>query len=226
MVVEHPAEDITEASVHGGDSYWANYGTGQLQIIAIPYKNGSHRVSRPSDFLHIIDQLEKLHSHGYVHGDIRGFNVLYGDDGGLIDFDFGGRVGKAYPKGYRRMLTDGWRLGTGDAGRTHNTLQYYHDWYALGKLMIAFHRWNKPPNFTSDADRARFFDAWNNWRDLDSTPTSFDIEKLKDDLKFFDQHWTVCPERTFATELTRFEGQKQMDTCGEAPVSPKPKNSE
>jgi hypothetical protein len=36
--------------------------------------------------------LKKLHSDGLVHGDIRGYNTINGQDHSyLIDFDFGGK---------------------------------------------------------------------------------------------------------------------------------------
>jgi tRNA A-37 threonylcarbamoyl transferase component Bud32 len=84
-----------------------------LEIIAIEYKPGRHVARTPSEFIPVIEQLELLHSHGYVHGDIRAFNVvLAGKDDvvlagkdekgvpGLIDFDLGGKALKAIIKFY------------------------------------------------------------------------------------------------------------------------------
>jgi tRNA A-37 threonylcarbamoyl transferase component Bud32 len=62
-----------------------------------------------TSFVPVISQLEALHSKGFVHGDIRGFNVVFGktdEEGWLIDFDFGGKLGRKYPKGYRTALDD------------------------------------------------------------------------------------------------------------------------
>ena len=164
-VVKHPDEGSTE-TVRGFDAFWASPSSGKLLIIAFPYKSGMHYASRPVDFIPVIDELKKLHRLGYVHGDIRGFNVVYGGNSGLIDFDFGGIPGKPYPKGYRQKLNDGWRLGSGHARLPHNQLQYYHDWYALGKLMFAFHRWTAPSNSASDADRQRYSKTSSYWEDL------------------------------------------------------------
>jgi hypothetical protein len=207
VVEKSPAEDCTEVSVCDDDSFWTSSSTKHLEIIALPYKNGKHNATRPTDFIRIIDQLEKLHSLGYVHGDIRAFNVLFGDEGSLIDFDFGGIPGKAYPQGYQQFLSDGWRLGTGDSKRKSNKLQFYHDWFALGGLMFHIHDWNVPPN-ASDASRLRFFELRHKWSNLDSTPTPAEIENLKEDLIFFDQHWTVSPSILFAEDLARFQEQK------------------
>lgn len=225
VVVKLPAEGGTESSVgHSSELFWASQR--QLQIIAFPYKNGKHYTSKPTDFIGIIEQLEMLHRCGYLHGDIRGFNVLFGDEGGLIDFDFGGIPGKAYPEGYRQILTDGWRIGTSYADDTDNELQFYHDWFALGRLMFTVHEWNEPMNSESDADELRHFDAKSKWNHLDSNPTPADIEMLKDDLNYFDQHWTVCPERSFAQKLSLFQEQTPVNTFGGAPGSPKAKSNE
>ena len=209
VVEKSPAEGSTEASVCDDDAFWSSSSTTHLQIIALPYKNGKHYATNPTDFIRIIDQLEKLHSLGYVHGDIRAFNVLFGDEGSLIDFDFGGIPGKAYPQGYKQMLSDGWRLGTGDSKRNNNNkLQFYHDWFALGGLMFNIHSW-KPPNSVSDASRLRYFELRDKWSDLGSTPTAAEIEKLKEDLNYFnEQHWTVCPSIVFAEDLADFQEQK------------------
>ena len=120
------------------DIFWSSQEW--LLIISLPYKKGTHRVTKPTDFIRIIKQLAKLHGLGLVHGDIRGFNVLFGEEGGLIDFDLSGKEGiGTYPQGYQRSLTDGLRLGQGGAkDNPDNKLQFLHDWYALGNLIFFF----------------------------------------------------------------------------------------
>ncbi len=49
-----------------------------LRLISTPFRDGTHRVKNPKEFLPVIDQLEKLHERGFVHGDIRGFNIVFG----------------------------------------------------------------------------------------------------------------------------------------------------
>ena len=66
-----------------------------LLVIATPYRDGEHVARKLTSFVPVISQLEALHSKGFVHGDIRGFNVVFGtredkEEGWLIDFDFGG----------------------------------------------------------------------------------------------------------------------------------------
>ena len=194
-----------------------------LRIIAFPYKNGTHGAKQPTDFIPIIDELIKLHSLGYVHGDIRGFNVVFGDESGLIDFDLSGIPGKrTYPQGYREDLRDGFRLGTGYTGDDDNKLDFYHDWFAFGNLMFIYHDWNAPPNFASEAE-SRLNKTLVKWSKLKSHPSSGELENLKDDLRYVDhQKWTVCPTKVFAEELSRFKNQERMDAFRGATGSPEP----
>jgi hypothetical protein len=224
VVLESPAERSKEKEDRGVDPPWTNTCAIQLQIIAFPYKEGNHYASKPTDFIPIIEQLIKLHKLGYVHGDIRGYNVVFGDKSGLIDFDFGGIAGiGTYPQGYRQDLRDGCRLGNGDAARADHILEAFQDWFAFGKLMFSVHDWKAPLYSTLDADsRLRFFETSSKWNKLESQPLSDDLEILKDDLRFFDKHWTVRPTTIFAEELALFKSQERMDTYGGATGSPQP----
>ena len=229
VVVESPAGVSTEIVYHDDDPLWTISKPNQLRIIALPYKKGTHGASKPVDFVPLIDQLIKLHGLGYVHGDIRGFNVVFGDEGGLIDFDFGGIAGiRTYPQGYQQSLRDGFRLGSGNAARANHKLEFYHDWYALGNLMFYIHYWDPPPNSTSDADRlseaeSRVNQTLVKWSKLKSQPSSGELENLKDDLRYVDhQKWTVCPTKVFAEELSRFKNQERMDAFRGATGSPEP----
>ncbi len=119
------------------------------------------------------EQLRELHKNGYVHGDIRGFNVLFSENGGgLIDFDFSGTPDDTYPPGYRRSLTDGDRIGDGKPESEDKKLAFWHDWYALGKLIFSYH---------------------------DIKPPSEAGSELAQSLS----HWTETPSETKISELTK-----------------------
>jgi hypothetical protein len=110
---------------------------GQLLVISTPYLTGKHYATSPLQLLALVFELEQLHREGYVHGDIRGFNVVFqegatdrfhptfdrqgeainfdwqGFRGHLIDYDFAGMKGvdtTTYPTGYQTTLEDGFRL--------------------------------------------------------------------------------------------------------------------
>jgi serine/threonine protein kinase len=102
-----------------------------------------------------------MHRAGYVHGDIRAFNMVlnyhgnYENDpfGKLIDFDYGGIVrsnavdgdnddgfvsgyiNPKYPSSYNHSLVDGHRLG-----RPGKLITVNHDWYALGHVIFDMYK--------------------------------------------------------------------------------------
>jgi serine/threonine protein kinase len=137
-----------------------NGAAASLLVISIPFLPGFHVAKKPSDFIPVIDHLVALHDGGFVHGDIRGYNILVrgGNDeksGYLIDFDFGGskiasplvteeghneQIHEAkYPSGYRTELVDGNRKGKFD-----EKIMPWHDWYALGRLIFHIHEFCRP----------------------------------------------------------------------------------
>ena len=127
---------------------------GKVLVISTPYLDGVHYAMRSHHFLPIIDHLEHLHSHGFVHGDIRAYNMILqydtsttspkSDQGGassksckgwLIDFDLGGKQGVvSHPKGYEGLLNDGHR-----PGREGNRITIMDDWKALIGLIFHTH---------------------------------------------------------------------------------------
>jgi hypothetical protein len=121
---------------------------GELLVIKVPFIKGNHFATHPTDFVKVIAFLQTMHDKGYVHGDIRGFNMIVRE--GLIDFDYGGliKAGRTYPPGYRSELSDGYRLG--EQGQTITT---WHDWYALIKVMFRFHDFKPPEVSASHPDR-------------------------------------------------------------------------
>ena len=127
--------------------------------------------------------------------------------------------------GFRQVVgeRDGCRLGTGDAALAYHKFEFYHDWFALGNLMFFFHDWNAPLYAALDtASRLRFYETSTKWNKLESQPSSDDLQQLKVDLQYFEEHWTVCPTKIFAEELAFLMDQERMDTYGGATGSPKP----
>lgn len=50
--------------------------SGQIKIISTEYHEGIHYAKLPEHIFPIIDHLEQLHENGYVHGDIRAYNMV------------------------------------------------------------------------------------------------------------------------------------------------------
>ena len=122
------------------DREWLWEFRGQLKVIATPYYQGKHFAIHPSQLIPIVKYLHEMHKTGYVHGDIRAYNMVLNyegienQDGCLIDFDFGGHVEKEspkYPTGYRKDLADGFRIG-----EEGTPITFAQDWYALGQIIF------------------------------------------------------------------------------------------
>ena len=149
--------DDSSSSPVGIDRLWGFHG--KLSIISTQFLDGVHYATRPVHFLPIINHLQELHSLGFVHGDIRAYNmVLQYDtdsskskhsvidtsrdgpnnvcDGWLIDFDFGGNHGMVrYPEGYKHLLDDGKR-----PGKERNIITIMDDWQSLIGLIFHAYR--------------------------------------------------------------------------------------
>jgi hypothetical protein len=212
LVVEGDAdgpEEPPSRSHYYNHSFWVKSDARALLVIATPYRLGGHVAKKPKAFLPIIDQLQKLHATEFVHGDIRAFNTVFGeqeDQGWLIDFDFGGKLGTGtrYPKGYRNHLADGDRMGDGEH---QSEILKWHDWFALCRLIFEIHRL-KPPDGQDEEQlmrpRARIAAMAELWEFRDTDPPLEEIAKLKNMLCDLDEHgWTVRPRPIFKKELEK-----------------------
>ena len=158
-VIEFGEQDVENTEE---EEFWNPPHKKNFLVISIPYRKGIHYAKRPRSFLPIIDQLQKLHKAGFVHGDIRAFNTVFGekedDPGYLIDFDFSDVPNSFYPEGYKGELRDGHRIGEGYSGplpddqqRDENEqMQTWHDWYALGRLIFDVHMLQIPEDVTDN----------------------------------------------------------------------------
>jgi hypothetical protein len=182
-VVNLPKEDSVQDTIDAVepsriDSFWIDSKERGLLIIAIPFRPGCHYAKRPSEFVPIINELQKLHKSGFVHGDIRAFNIVFGTDTGhLIDFDFGGKVDKVhYPTGYRQMLKDGIRPGT-----ERDLITKSDDWHALGQLIFYIHGVNLTPDLPKGEEDVlrNFLEIQHFWMDIEIEPTCAQVHKLK-----------------------------------------------
>jgi hypothetical protein len=113
---------------------------GQLQVIAVPFEEGEHVCTSTSQAVSLIQDLRSLHAKEHSHGDIRGYNCVFGDNRAhLIDFDFGGMAGSVeYPKGYITLLDDGERIPS-TVFEEKRAIQKWHDVYALVDLLLVKH---------------------------------------------------------------------------------------
>ena len=70
--------------------------------LSYPYRKGSHNTNSFRKFAGVTTMLHKLHEQGYVHGDMRKENIIFGADEDttsyLIDFDMAKQEGATYPR--------------------------------------------------------------------------------------------------------------------------------
>lgn len=136
---------------------------GQLQIIRYKYKEGSHIPTVVKQLADIVRELVILHSHNYVHGDMRLANCVFvsGNEernalsasmpgmsagaealttselGFLIDFDYAGvmKPTHRYPIGFNESLPDAQRHPDAKEGQP---IRSEHDWFSLASIFNLF----------------------------------------------------------------------------------------
>jgi hypothetical protein len=178
-------------------------GDKELTIITTPYRVGTHTTTRPTAFLPIIDQLVAIHAKNYVHGDIRAFNMVFGEDvtnGWLIDFDFAGPCGKTtYPPDYVNSLGDGRRLG-----RENRMITKMHDWFAIFSVIYVIHVLDDE-HMESIGDFYHRFYLMHRYISKTLSNDDFPSEKvdeLKELLKDYENaKGRLCPSQSFAMAL-------------------------
>lgn len=173
-----------------------------------------HVAQSPRDFIPIVRQLWNLHQLGFVHGDIRCFNMLmHQGKGTLIDFDFGGKAGEVrYPRGFVFELTDGSREGT-----AMELIEMRHDWYALDSVIFGRHDFEAPDhidpetfNVTTLSKQLRRFTP----EDNGMIPKSL-VERLLDKLTLLaEEGWTCQAQEKVINALTKATGSMKPDPQG------------
>jgi serine/threonine protein kinase len=206
------------------DWLWA-FG-GQLLVISTPFLQGKHYATSPLQLLALVVQLEELHRNGYVHGDIRGLNVIFregvkdkftatvchdgkdikvdfqGFRGDLIDFDLAGMKGAdttRYPRGYQSRLSDGDRKGA-----SGDTIVEPHEWRGLHYILFDLHRIDAPVGkwTLNNFNIALLRDNFREYFSLSSAPDHHEIQDLKSFLyKIHREDWSIAPNRKYREML-------------------------
>jgi serine/threonine protein kinase len=68
-----PFEDLLDSQAR---MEWLWMFFGQVKVFSTEFHEGAHYAKQPEHFIPIIDHLEQLHENGYVHGDIRAYNMV------------------------------------------------------------------------------------------------------------------------------------------------------
>ena len=107
-------------------------------MIQYDYIEGDHNPQRLRQFAGVCRKLHKVHTEGYIHGDIREANIIFNDsESDLIDFDLAQGAGGTYPLGYNHF-----DVRHQDA-RGGFEMKQEHDRHALAKIMESVHDANQ-----------------------------------------------------------------------------------
>ncbi|KAL3905057.1 MAG: hypothetical protein SGILL_009830 [Bacillariaceae sp.] len=116
---------------------------GKIEVIAVPYYEGSHLCQSLEQAIEIVGWFEELHKAGYVQGDVRGLNLVFSNGDGPsipIDHDFGGPEGSTkFPPNYSESPTDGDRPQC----KGGESISSHHDVYALWHVLCRLHELEK-----------------------------------------------------------------------------------
>ena len=78
----------------------------RFKVLNYDYIVGDHIPLNLTHFVGVIKALHIVHTKGFVHGDVRSENIIYGTDGKgyLIDFDFAKKERQHYPASYNNLV--------------------------------------------------------------------------------------------------------------------------
>eukprot|EP00824_Muranothrix_gubernata_P024293 TRINITY_DN698_c1_g1_i6.p1 TRINITY_DN698_c1_g1~~TRINITY_DN698_c1_g1_i6.p1 ORF type:complete len:744 (+),score=136.39 TRINITY_DN698_c1_g1_i6:197-2428(+) len=100
-----------------------------LKVLSYKLISGSHTATSTTQVADVVKHLARLHDRGYVHGDIRASNIVFGAASRLIDYDFAGKCGVTrYPSGFCTSINDGKRHPSAQGLRP---ITIEHDCYSL-----------------------------------------------------------------------------------------------
>lgn len=107
-------------------------GTGRFKCLKYQYLDGDHVSRSKGGFIVIAKILLKLHRLGYVHGDIRDANVIFGNENAwIIDFDICDKENALYPVDYNHNNISERHSGA----RAQLPMKKDHDIYSLIQLI-------------------------------------------------------------------------------------------
>lgn len=192
---------------------------GKVEVIAVPFLKGSHGCTNIDAALSLVDFMQDMHKARFVHGDIRGFNIVFSSDTGkLIDHDFGGKLDEVvFPENYKEVLRDGYRIGC-DAG---TQITETSDGEALTHVLFSLHELVNDGT-CKNFDRVRLL-----WYTAQEFSSMAKIRAILEEVKKIGGV-TVAPRTRYkaiinAETCRATEGKNTLDG---APISPTPKDEE
>jgi serine/threonine protein kinase len=104
---------------------------GRYCEISYSYVDGSHKPVTLEQFIGVVKILDFLHTHGFVHGDVRLSNIIFhGQSSTLIDFDLCKEENQEYPSDYKFYEDE-----RHEKARAGGLMKKMHDRYALALII-------------------------------------------------------------------------------------------
>ena len=96
-----PSDELLQCLDEKYASWKVESGPFEIQILSYDFIDGSCWPTSKESWIDVLAQVESLHSHGYVHGDLLPRNTIFsGAVGFVIDFDLTRKQGEPYVNGY------------------------------------------------------------------------------------------------------------------------------
>jgi serine/threonine protein kinase len=114
-----PMDAIIDLGISNRDPVRMLNFIGQVQIISVPYIDGTHMPTNTFQLAAIGSQLQYMHQIEWKHGDLRLCNMVFTrnkDEAYLIDFDFSGKGNIRYPPNFAEYLPDAGLRPVADKG--------------------------------------------------------------------------------------------------------------
>ena len=105
----------------------------RIKILKYNYIEGNHSPRNLRGIIGVLRNLNRIHEKGYVHGDIRAPNLMYGcNSGTIIDYDFASPEGSTYPEFYNSELPERAR-----GAAAYGVMRQLHDRVSLFRSIVA-----------------------------------------------------------------------------------------
>ena len=128
---------------------------GRFTMLKRSYIPGSHNPREVTDFKGVLECLKRVHDYGYVHGDVRIYNIIFKRDGTshLIDFDLARKEGETYHYLYNGDCKD-----RHPDARPEQPMKKEHDTFSIKEIIKVFF-----PNVKENVDRHQSVDDLVSW---------------------------------------------------------------
>lgn len=128
-----------------------------IKILVYEFRKGSLRPPSKDVWIQVLRQVDIIHSHDFVHGDLLPRNLLFSEEYGLvIDFDLMRKEGGEYVLGYNQRDFAPYRHS--DA-RARTPMKKEHDIHALVQLSKEYFVLPSDWNKTTILEMIEFFDS-------------------------------------------------------------------